>query len=231
MADPSSPGLPTAAPRRGARALASVALTALALTCAAQILSELYLRLASRALEDGSLATAARAAELAGRLAPLSSQALRLQGWTRAETGDAAIALQSYERALRRSPGDALLWTEYAQVRARLGRFDETTAGATANAWRLGAQTPAVVRAIAEQGLTYWDRGSPDLHAHWLDAIRRQHSTKRADLLSAVLTRGRLSMFCGGPASTLGESAWCEAARGLKGCFDITPQGPRPCRR
>jgi hypothetical protein len=133
--------------------------------------------------------------------------------------------------ALRWAPVDALLWTEYALALARINPANPTLATAVERAQRLAPTSPAVQASLAELGLSLWAPSSPALRERWLQSMKYQIKHARGAFLGAALMRGQVPVFCAGPASLMGELAWCESNVPAlsKGCFDVTPQGPVPC--
>lgn len=215
----------------GRTGLAALGGLVLALATGTQLVSQLYFRLATRSLDDGRPQLALRAASLSAQLAPWDADPLALEGWVAASLDRPDDSLRAYARALRQAPGDARLWTEYSQARTRLGLFDEDTAAAATSALRRGPESPPILRALAEQGVAYWERGDDALKGVWLQALRIRLERARPEVLAAVVTRGRVDAFCAGPAAPAGEMAWCAGAPALRGCFDIGPKGPVPCHR
>lgn len=190
-----------------------------------------YTRFVDRHLDRPQSAATLEAARIAAEWQPWSSTTLALQGWVRAENGEAGAALAAYGKALAVAPADALLWTEYAQVLARIGRFDAALTHALARATRLAPTSVSVRRGVAEMGLSYWTRGAPEQRAAWLVAMRHELARNRGPFLGHALTRGQGRTFCEGPARVLGEEAWCAAAATalLGGCFELSPVEPVPC--
>lgn len=209
----------------------------IAVACAAAVLNGLelvaagYAGVARQALESSG-PPAVAAANIATTLTPWSATRHALEGWLQAESGESETALRSYDRALRWAPADALIWTEFAQVRARAGRFDDALLRAVARAQALAPHSPPVQRALAEMGLAYWPHGAGPLQERWLASMRYQLERSPASLLARVLTRGQAQAFCEGPATALGQQSWCSTLRATRadGCYDVTQSGPVPCQ-
>lgn len=196
-----------------------------------QLVAGAYAGVAQRQLDMPAAPSTVEAARLAASLTPWSSAHAALRGWLAAEAGDAGEMQRRYLQALRWAPADPLLWAEFALARARVGMFDATLQQAVAQAQRLAPASPPVRRSLADMGLSYWGRGSPELRALWLDSMQYQLMRNPAALLGPVLTRGRTRSFCEGPAVQLGQGPWCEALGAIVtgGCFDVTPRGAVPC--
>lgn len=217
------------APRRGFVALGLLAMGALLALNGAQIASAAYQRVAERHV-PANLASV-DAARIAGSLAPWSSGPPAAAGWAQASGGHAEAAIHSYARALRSAPGDALLWIEFAQALARLGRFGDTMGLAVARARTLAPASPPIRRAVAELGLVYWSHGTPALRTAWLAAMREELAVNRGAFLARVLTHGRTRTFCAEAAATIGAGPWCDSVvpRLAEGCYDVKVRGPVPC--
>jgi tetratricopeptide (TPR) repeat protein len=190
-----------------------------------------YARFATEHLGRPAATSTLAAAQLAHRWTPWSSPNAALLGWALAEQRATEPALQTYADALRLAPGDAVLWTEYAQVLGRLGRFDATLSQAVTRAQQLAPHSPAVRRALAELALAYWSRSDESLRALWLDTMRAELARDRGAFLGTVLTRGQGVTFCREPGPALGETAWCEriAPALLGGCYTLAATEPVPC--
>jgi Flp pilus assembly protein TadD len=170
-----------------------------------------YAAAANRQLDRPESPKALAAARIASQLAPWSAKHHALHGWLLAENRRAEDALAEYRAALRLAPADALLWAEYAQVLARLGRFDATLTDALERARALAPNSPVIERTLAEIGLSYYLRGDDAQRALWLEAMRGELARSRVLFLTHVLTRGQQAVFCGALAPKLGEEAWCKS--------------------
>jgi len=212
---------------------ALLAAAGLALLNLAQLAGAGYAGFARHHLDSADAPGTLAAARIAAGATPWSSPHAALLGWIYAERREPAPTLAAYGRALRLAPGDALLWSEYAQALGRLGRFDAPMVTAVTQAQRLAPASPAVRRVLAEVGLSYWARGDDALRALWLDHMRAELARRRASFLAITLTRGQGLTFCRGPGPALGESAWCaRVASALLGrCYALTPVEPVPCAR
>ena len=212
-------------------AAALLAAAGLALLNLAQLAGAGYAGFANRHIDRPEAPGTLAAARIAGGWTPWSSRHAALLGWVHAENGAAEPALAAYARALRLAPADAVLWSEYAQVLGRLGRFDAAMAHAVRRAQQLAPTSPAVRRALAELGLSYWSRGDDALRALWLESMRGELARNRGEFLAVALARGQGRTFCDQPAAALGEGAWCEriAPALFGGCYTPTALEPVPC--
>jgi hypothetical protein len=210
---------------------ALLAAASLALLNFAQLAGAGYAGYAKRHLDRPEAPSTLAAARIANSATPWSSARAALLGWVHAENRASTPALAAYARALGFAPGDALLWTEYAQALGRLGRFDATMAHAVRQARQRAGSSPAVQQALAELALSYWARGDEDLRALWLVFMRAELTRNRGAFLGTVLTRGQGLTFCSGPGTALGESAWCTriASALLGGCYTLAAPEPAPC--
>lgn len=175
------------------------------------LLGGAYARYAERHLDRPRDPSVVEAAALATRLSPWAQRRLALAGWIATEADQPEIADAYYRRALRWAPGDPLLWAEYAQARSRRGHFDAATLAATQQALYLAPTSAAVQHAIAAIGLSYWRRGTPELHAAWQRALRYELDHNRGQFLQQVLRRGQSAVFCADLAARVGEQRWCSA--------------------
>lgn len=189
---------------------ALLAAALLALLNAANFIGAGYARYAGDRLDRPDAAGTVAAAQIASRWPPWSSAHAALDGWVRAGARDADGAQAAYLRALRLAPGDPLLWSEYALALGRLGVFDESMTAAIARAQALAPMSAAVQRSIADMGLSYWRRGTPEQRALWLKDMRRELRRNPDEFRADVLARGRLRTFCTGPAPELDETEWCD---------------------
>jgi hypothetical protein len=156
-----------------------------------------YGRYAEQRLDRLPDERAARAAALAASLAPWSARPRALSGWINGESGDFESADAAYVAALRRAPGDALLWAEYALVLGRNRAFDERMTLATRRALALAPASPAVRQGVSRMALAYWRFGDEEL----------DHN--RATFLQALDQGGHRRLFCASHATELGEEPWC----------------------
>lgn len=170
-----------------------------------------YAAAADRQLDRPESPKVLAAARIASQLAPWSAKYHALHGWLLAENRLAEESLAAYDEALRLAPADAVLWAEYAQVLARLGRFDDALTGALEQARTLAPNSPVIQRTLAELGLAYFERGNARQREIWLDAMRAELAQNRKPLLTHVLTRGQRQLFCLELAPKLGEEAWCKS--------------------
>ncbi|HUR41118.1 MAG TPA: hypothetical protein VM240_08100 [Verrucomicrobiae bacterium] len=170
-----------------------------------------YGRYASARLDRPESPATAAAARIAARWSPWSSPHAALHGWVLTEGRDASAVEDAYLKALRLAPGDPLLWSEYALALARLNRFDAAMTVAVRKAQQLAPSSSAVRRTLADMGLSYWSRGTPEQRALWLVDMRRELKHNRDAFLAHVLARGRGRTFCRNPAVELGEQDWCSA--------------------
>jgi len=207
------------------------AATALALLNLVNLAGAGYARFASQHLDRPDAAATLAATRIAAQWPPWSSAHVALHGWVLAENRQEGAALAAYLEALRLAPGDPLLWSEYGLALARLGQFGPALTLAVTQGQRLAPNSPAVQRAVADLGLGYWSRGTPEQRALWLEGMRRELDRNRAGFLGHVLTRGQGMTFCRDPALRLGEAPWCEsiASALLGGCYVLTPAQPVPC--
>jgi hypothetical protein len=214
----------------GLKVVAAAAAAALALFHLANLSGAGYEAFAARQLDRPQSPATLAAARIASRWTPWSARRLGLHGWVLAENGDDRADL-TYRRALRVAPGDPLLWTEYAQALARLGRFEAAMTTALRQAWTRAPTSNPVRGSLADIGLSYWSRGTPDQQAVWLDAMRAELTRDRGAFLGQAMTRGQGRAFCGDVAPRLDERAWCAsmAPALADGCYDLTPAGPVPC--
>jgi tetratricopeptide (TPR) repeat protein len=187
------------------------AATVLALLNLSSLAAAGYAAAANRQLDRPDSPKALAAARIATQLAPWSAKHHALHGWLLAENRRADESLAAYGDALRLAPADALLWAEYAQVLARLGRFDGALTEALARAATLSPNSPIIQRTLAEIGLSYYQRGDEAQRALWLDSMRATLGRERRLFLGHVLTRGQRQVFCDELAPKLGEEAWCQA--------------------
>lgn len=187
-----------------------IAAALLALLNFANFVGAGYARYASSRLDRPEAPATATAAQIASRWPPWSSAHTALHGWVRAEQRDAEAAQAAYLKALRLAPGDPLVWSEYALALARLGVFDASLTHAVAQAQRLAPTSSAVQRTIADMGLSYWQRGAPELRTLWLKDMERELARNRDAFLQHVVSRGQLRTFCTDAARQLGERKWCD---------------------
>lgn len=194
------------------------------------LLGSAYSGYAERRLDTAREASAMAAADVAVKLTPWSSRRAALRAWLLAEHGSSA-AYAAYEDALRLAPAEPLLWIEFAQAMARLGRFDPVLQSAVGQAGRLAPHSPAVRSASAAMGLSYWPRGSAALRELWLQAMRAELAQNRSAFLASAIARGQAVAFCADPGPQLGERDWCETVPRLwqEGCFDTGASEPAPC--
>lgn len=176
--------------------------------------------------------TAVAAAGVAARVSPWSSSHAALLGWTLAENHNSGEAQAAYLTALRWAPADPLLWAEYAQALARLGRFDDSLTQALTQSQALAPQSPAIQTTLAEMGVSYWSHGNAEQRALWLPSMRYELDHSRASLLGVVMTRGRGQTFCRGPAHALHEDEWCASVASalLGGCYVMSDKEPVACK-
>jgi Flp pilus assembly protein TadD len=100
-------------PSRGSTRIALPAVTAmLALLAIAAVLSTVPLRRASDDYDAHHFAEAARQAQKASDWAPWSSEALDVLGRSQLAQGQVAKAAASFERAVKKSPNDWVLWRD-----------------------------------------------------------------------------------------------------------------------
>ena len=212
-------------------AAALLAAVILALLNLANLAGAGYANLANHRLDQPESPGTLAAAQIAARWTPWSSPRQALYGWLLAENRRGDESEAAYRKALRLAPADALLWAEYAQALARLGRFDAALTGAVTQARQLAPNSPAVQHSLAELGLSYWQRGTGEQQALWLASMRDELARSRGAFLGHALTRGQGQTFCRGPARPLGEEKWCEsiASALLGGCFQLTSIEPVPC--
>jgi hypothetical protein len=168
-----------------------------------------YGRYAEQRLDRLPDERAARAAALAASLAPWSARPRALSGWINGESGDFAAADAAYVAALRRAPGDALLWAEYALVLGRNRAFDERMTLATRRALALAPTSPAVRQGVSRMALAYWRFGSAELRELWRQSLRWELDHNRATFLQALDQGGHRRLFCASHATELGEEPWC----------------------
>lgn len=191
-----------------------------------------YSRAANRLLDRPESPAALAASDIAARYPSWSSTHVALRGWVLAENGKTEEAEAAYRKALRLAPGDPLLWAEYALALGRLGQFDARLTTAVSQAAALAPNSPAVQRSLAELGVSYWARGTPEQRELWLAAMRNQLARNRGEFLGHVLTRGRGQAFCDDAAHALGEDTWCSSMAGVlqaDGCFRLLSSQPVPC--
>ena len=169
-----------------------------------------YARFASDRLDRPDAASTATAARIASGWPPWSSSHTALHAWVLTERREAEGAQAAYLKALRLAPGDPLLWSEYALALARLGRFDDAMTRAVVQAQALAPTSTAVRRAMADLGLSYWARGTPEQRTLWLKDMGRELAGNRTAFLGHVVTRGQLKTFCSDAAKQLKEESWCE---------------------
>lgn len=214
------------------RLIASLVLAGLlALLNLANLAGAGYARFAENHLDRPGASGTQAAARIAARGSPWSSSRAALQGWVHAENRDAAATQAAYRQALRLAPGDALLWAEYGLALARIGQFDAQLTLVLARAVRLAPTSDAVGRSIAELGLSYWPRGTPEQQGLWLAGMRAELARSRGEFLGHVLTRGQGKTFCRDAAHRLGEERWCASMTGAlrDGCYQLTAAEPVPC--
>lgn len=197
------------APDRALRLIALALALLLAAGSGLNLLGDIYAEFAERHLDRATDESTLRAAALAARLTPWSAQRQGLHGWVLTERRQAAEAAARYQAALRWAPADALLWTEYTQALSRGGWFDASLLLATERAQQLAPSSPAIQGSIAETGISYWRRGSPEQRELWLRAMRYERDHNRNAFLERVLLRGQARTFCAGAAQRLDETAWC----------------------
>jgi hypothetical protein len=189
-----------------------------------------YAAFATRQLDRPQSPATLAAARIAPRWTPWSAPRLAMHGWVLAENGDARSE-DAYRHALRLAPGDPLLWTEYAQALARLGRFGTPLTTAVSQAWARAPTSSPVRRSLAEIGLSYWSHGTVEQQAVWLNAMRAELTHNRGGFLAQAMTRGQGRAFCQDVAPRLNERAWCASMAGAlaDGCYDLRSMGPVPC--
>jgi tetratricopeptide (TPR) repeat protein len=190
---------------------ATIAATLLALLNLCALAAAGYAAVSGRQLDRPESPQVLAAARIASRLAPWSAKYHALHGWLLAENRRADEAEAEYRSALKLAPADALLWAEYAQVLARLGRYDAALTESLEQARILSPNSPVIERMVAELGLSYYEHGNARQREVWLEAMRSELARSRGLFLSHVLTRGQREPFCREIAPQLAEEAWCQA--------------------
>jgi hypothetical protein len=107
--------------------------------------------------------------------------------------------LEYHREAVRLRPGAPYSWASIALLKGRLPEPDAEFEAALRNAARLGPWEPEVQIAVAESGLSLWDRLSPPARSAVRDTLARALRWQDAKLFALARSAGRLDVLCGVP--------------------------------
>jgi len=108
-------------------------------------------------------------------------------------------ALEYHREAVRLRPGAPYSWANIALLKGRLPEPDAEFEGALRNAALLGPWEPEVQIAVAEAGLSLWDRLSPPARSAVRDMLTRTVRWQDAKLFALARRVGRLDVLCAAP--------------------------------
>lgn len=107
--------------------------------------------------------------------------------------------LEYHREAVRLRPGAPYSWANIALMKARLPEPDAEFEAALRNAALLGPWEPEVQIAVAEAGLSLWDRLSPPARGAVRDTLARAVRWQDAKLFALARSAGRLDVLCAVP--------------------------------
>jgi len=127
------------------------------------------------------------------------TRALRLAPGDSLAADYARQALPYHRDAARLRPSASYSWANIALMKARLPEADAEFETALRNAVRLGPWEPEVQLAVADAGLSLWDRLSPAARGTVRDNLARTLKWQDAKAFALARRTGRLQVLCGLP--------------------------------
>jgi len=127
------------------------------------------------------------------------TRALRLPPADSIAADYARQALQYHREAVRLRPSASYSWANIALMKARLPEADAELETALRNAALLGPWEPEVQIAVAEAGLSLWDRLSPPTRTAVRGTLARAVQWQDAKVFALARKTGLLGVLCGLP--------------------------------